>query len=163
MKRLLIISDIHYPTRTKDSSLIKHLENLIKENDITIGCGDYVSDNIVALIETLSKNSYLVKGNMDFFERNLPEKLYIEIENLKIGIIHGSGSPLGIEGRIIRRFDTKPNIIFFGHTHIKENKNIDGISIINPGAFCDGSYCICEIDGDKIDVKFIKTSLKKLS
>jgi putative phosphoesterase len=158
MKKLLIISDIHYPRRTRNESLIEHLENLIKENDITIGCGDYVSQTIVELIKTVSKSSFLVKGNMDFFEQNLPEKLYIEIERLKIGITHGEGAPFDIERRIIKKFDSKPDIIFFGHTHIKENKNINGINLINPGAFSDGSYCICEIDGDKIIPKFYKIS-----
>lgn len=156
MKSLFVFSDLHYPNRTKDKDLLGKLEKLITENDITIGCGDYVSENIIELVQHTAKNYFLVKGNMDFFDLNLPQMISIKIEDLNIGIIHGDGAPFGIEKRIIKRFELLPDVVFYGHTHTKENKNINNIHFINPGALLDGNYCICLINGKNIEVKFYK-------
>ncbi|MEJ5274113.1 MAG: metallophosphoesterase, partial [Spirochaetota bacterium] len=79
MKSLFVFSDLHYPNRTKDKDLLGKLEKLITENDITIGCGDYVSENIIELVQHTAKNYFLVKGNMDFFDLNLPQMISIKI------------------------------------------------------------------------------------
>lgn len=154
MKKLLIISDIHYPSRNKDKKIFEKLEKLILLSDITICCGDYVSENIINFIKTMAKENFMVKGNMDFFEYNLPQKIITIIENFKIGIIHGEGSPIGIEKRVLRNFDEKPDIIFYGHSHIKEKKEIDKTILINPGAFCDGNYCFVYLDLNGIKINF---------
>lgn len=157
MTKILVISDIHYPTRLKNLALINELEKLIENVDITICCGDYVSENIVALIESKSKKSFLVKGNMDFFEVNICQKQIVEIENFKIGIIHGDGSPIGIEKRVLRSFDSNDlDIIFFGHSHIATNKKIDNTLLINPGAYCDGRYCIVNLEKENLKYEFKK-------
>jgi len=156
MTNILIFSDIHYPTRLKNPKILDILEELTKRFDIVIGCGDYVNENIIYLIQNISKKHYLVKGNMDFFDKNIAESLFIEIEKLKIGIIHGEGSPFGIESRIIRRFTVKPDIIFYGHTHLKENKIINNIHFVNPGAFCDGNYCTAQIKEKNVKIEFLK-------
>ncbi len=158
MEKILVVSDIHYPTRQKNPIVLNKLENLIKEVDIVIGCGDYVSENILYLINSVAKKSYLVKGNMDFFDNKIPEKLIVKIENLDIGIIHGEGAPFGIENRIIKKFEKKPDIIFFGHTHFKQDKYIDNIRFINPGAFCDAYYCLANILDKEIKVQFCRLS-----
>ena len=58
----------------------------------------------------------------------LPVKEIIEVENKLIGITHGSGSPWGIEERVIKMFESnRIDIIVYGHSHRSQNKVIDGI------------------------------------
>ncbi len=155
MKKILVISDIHYPTRLKNIKILDNLIELMKDFDITVGCGDYVNLSVVELIRNQVKNCYLVKGNMDFFD-DLPQKLIVELQNYKVGIIHGDGSPFGIERRILKNFENKPDLILFGHTHCKEDKIIENIRMINPGALCDGNFCKINIYDNEIDVEFCK-------
>ncbi|HNV43885.1 MAG TPA: YfcE family phosphodiesterase, partial [Exilispira sp.] len=117
MKRILVISDIHYPTRIKNIESLLMLLSKLKSIDAIIGCGDYVCDEIVQILRSEYKESYLVIGNMDQLCENLPININIEIENFKIGITHGAGAPFGIKKRILSEFVEKPDIIFFGHTH----------------------------------------------
>ncbi len=155
MKRILVISDIHYPTRIKNIDLLFKLLSKLKSIDAIIGCGDYVCDEIVQILRSEYKESYLVIGNMDQLCENLPINKTIEVENFKIGITHGAGAPFGIKKRILSEFTEKPDIIFFGHTHEQEFSKLNNITFINPGAFCSGRYCIVEFENDSFNYEML--------
>jgi len=90
-----------------------------------------------------------VQGNMDSMELKtiLPVKEILEIENKRIGITHGSGSPWGIEGRVRKMFESDQiDIIIYGHSHQSQNKVINDILFFNPGKATD-SFGILTIDG----------------
>ena len=65
-------------------------------------------------------------------KRILPEKEILEIEGIRIGIIHGWGSPYGIDKRVGGMFDNV-NIIVYGHSHNPQNEVKKGVLFFNPG------------------------------
>lgn len=74
---------------------------------------------------------------MDNFEvkRVLPAKRVITIENVKIGITHGSGAPWGIKERVRNVFEGETlNAIVFGHTHKAMMEWENNILFFNPGS-----------------------------
>jgi putative phosphoesterase len=72
---------------------------------------------------------------MDFHDirKAFPEKRIVEIERFRIGLIHGGGSPFGIESRIRGEFD-EVDVIVYGHTHTPANHQDKNIYFFNPGS-----------------------------
>lgn len=83
-----------------------------------------------------------VCGNMDRSDvrRTLQKKEIISLDGYRIGLIHGRGSPRGIEDRIIDQFENVHAIVY-GHTHKPANHIKEGILMFNPGAFS-GSFIL---------------------
>jgi len=131
MKKIGLISDTHVPERSKTLPLKVH--ELFKGVDLIIHSGDITHEDVLIELETIAPVE-AVLGNMDgyYIKRDLPEKKVIEVEKVKIGIIHGSGSPFGIEERIAQEFQNV-DVIVYGHTHRAVIKEINGILFINPG------------------------------
>ena len=64
----------------------------------------------------------------------LPSKEIVTIAGYSIGLIHGWGSPWGIEDKIINAFHNVHAIVY-GHTHKPANHEKNGVLMFNPGAF----------------------------
>lgn len=102
--------------------------------DLIIHAGDFTTTETLNGLKQLGEVK-AVQGNMDSSEikSTLPVKEIIEAKNKRIGIIHGSGPPWGIEQRVREMFDQQVDIIVYGHSHEPQNKVIDGILFFNPG------------------------------
>jgi putative phosphoesterase len=89
------------------------------------------------IAEYLSSQKELIAvcGNMDSLDirKAFPQKRIIELKGFKIGLIHGGGSPLGIESHIRGEFD-EVDAIVYGHTHIPAHHQVKNIYFFNPGS-----------------------------
>jgi putative phosphoesterase len=101
--------------------------------DLIVHTGDFVMLSVLEGLRNLGEVK-AVRGNMDSpdIRSVLPEKELLIINNKRIGIIHGSGAPWGIESRVREQFD-EVDIILFGHTHQAKNEVIDDVLFFNPG------------------------------
>lgn len=131
MKRIIIISDTHLYTIEKlPSALIK----VIREADAVIHAGDADTLNFIDELKDISKTLYAVKGNCDI-NSNLPTKIVVDIDGVKIGISHGTGHYNNVIDRMYYTFsDDDPQIIVYGHTHIPFNEEVEGVWFVNPGS-----------------------------
>jgi putative phosphoesterase len=90
-----------------------------------------------SIAEYLSSQKELVavSGNMDSRDiwKVFPEKRMVELKGFKIGLIHGGGSPFGIESRIRKEFD-EVDAIVYGHTHTPADHQVKNIYFFNPGS-----------------------------
>jgi len=162
MKNLVVISDTHIPKRAKE--LPKEVLKEMEKADGVIHAGDFVSENFYRFLERNFK-IYSVHGNMDelsLFDI-LPEKRIFEIENIKIGLYHGTGAPLGIERRVLKKFENdEVDLIIFGHSHRIFNKKIGDIHLFNPGSVSDrifsftNTFGVLEIDSGGFNIKIVK-------
>lgn len=160
MTKVVILSDNHFQRKEMMGILEKH-----RDATAIIHCGDSqysVNDEIFNGVIT-------VKGNNDFqkFDR---EKV-VKIDGLVFYISHGHEQYV--------YFDTKPNvrgtnefvehartfnadIAIYGHTHVAEVHEHDGVLVINPGStnfprsftMRQPSYAILTIEGNQRDVRF---------
>jgi len=105
----------------------------LAEVDLIIHTGDFVSRDVLDGLKQLGEVK-AVQGNMDSEElkRILPEKEILEIEGKRIGLIHGWGSPYGLDERVGEMFDNV-DIIVYGHSHNPQNEVKNGILFFNPG------------------------------
>ena len=78
---------------------------------------------------------------MDSWEikQSTPIKQVIQIEGYKLGLIHGWGSPAGIENRILKEFDDI-DILVYGHTHNAASFTKSGVHFFNPGSPTDKRF-----------------------
>jgi len=125
-----VISDTHATSFTQLSS---HILHTLAGVDLIIHAGDFVARDVLDGLKQLGEVK-AVQGNMDSEELKqlLPEKEILEIEGKRMGIIHGWGSPYGIDERVGGMFDNV-DIIVYGHSHQAQNEVKNGILFFNPG------------------------------
>ena len=126
------VSDTHLAGRPVPMAVLEAFEGA----DLILHAGDIldmsVLDELSAVAETLA-----VRGNMDRGQaaQSLPEKRVIEAGGFKIGLTHGSGSPLGIVSRVAATFAGDGcDCVVFGHTHNATVKEREGTLFFNPGS-----------------------------
>jgi len=139
-----VISDTHLSLFDQISPrIIKAFSDV----DLIIHTGDFVElPVLVGLRRIFDVNAVCRNMYSAGIKRILPEKDMVTISGKKIGIIHGWGSPLGIEHRIRGQFD-QVDVVLFGHSHEARNLIIDNTLFFNPGmAVC--SFGLLEIDED---------------
>jgi putative phosphoesterase len=76
-----------------------------------------------------------VLGNNDAaLTGTLPETVELELEGVRVAMIHDSGARKGRETRLRRRFPSA-DVVVFGHSHIPWNgEGADGQLLFNPGS-----------------------------
>jgi len=126
-----VISDTHL--KDVDSQLIDIYEGYFSDMDMIIHAGDLVSIKVADFLS--QKPLHIVQGNMDGLEirERFPEKRIVEAGGFRLGLIHGWGSPFGIEERIRSEFDDVTAIIY-GHSHRPANHIEKGVIFFNPGS-----------------------------
>jgi hypothetical protein len=142
MLRIGVISDTHV---RHFAQLPKELIRVLGKVDLIVHAGDVVTMDVIRGLQTLAPVQG-VCGNMDLPEVRVsfPEKQLLELEGKKIGIVHGSGGPAGLESRVLQLFPGA-DVVIFGHSHINTNGSINGVLLFNPGR-ADESYGLLEVD-----------------
>ena len=155
-----IISDTHIPVSA--SAIPGKVIEYFSGTDLILHTGDFVD---LAVLEELKRISCVeaVHGNMDPPEvkQILPRKKTIQVGSFKIGLIHGSGSPLGLMERIAEEFSgERLDAIVFGHSHSPYQQIVDSVLFFNPGSPTDGldsvnTFGLIEI-ADRITARIIE-------
>ena len=153
-----VISDTHIPNRAKE--IPEKVIELFSDAALILHAGDIVDKSVIEELETIAKVE-VVKGNMDEPDIPFPVKKVLNVEAIRIGLIHGFGSPFGIRNRIRKEFD-EIDIIVYGHSHKPYNKTENGVLFFNPGTPTDkifalyNSVGILEIKGDSVKGQIIR-------
>ena len=149
MKTMLILSDTH-----GNLSGVEELLPLIAENDYVVHLGDGGADMRKAR-SLYPEKVYACAGNCDFYSP-LPLDGEIEVEGIKIYFCHGHR--YGVKHHLYALAEEAKrrgcDIALYGHTHIAQITEVDGVTLINPGSLHysmgkGGSYCYLVINKDK--------------
>ena len=132
-----VLSDTHISGF--DTNLKKVIDTNFSDVDFVLHAGDLIDLKVLDMFG--DKEVRAVCGNMDTprVRQELPEQLTMDINGFKIGLIHGWGSPDGIEKKLLNKLG-KLDCIVFGHTHYPVNKMIDGVYFFNPGSAMDRRF-----------------------
>ena len=139
-----VLSDTHLHSAEE---LPQQIKKALSEVDLIVHAGDFVMPEVLEGLKKIGEVK-AVRGNMDSVEVRciLPEKELLVIGGKRIGIIHGSGAPWGIEDRLRGQFD-QVDVILYGHTHQAKNEVIGNVLFFNPGQ-ARSSYGILQVDED---------------
>lgn len=159
--RVGVISDTHIPATA--SKLPDILIEKLQGVDLIIHAGDLTELKVLDELKRIAPTEAVV-GNMDSFKarRILPEKRILELENFRIGIIHGLGHPKNILAYVTGRFEAERlDVIIYGHSHKPSIDTIDNRICFNPGSPTDkvfapySSFGILEI-GKELTPKIVR-------
>ena len=142
--RIGVLSDTHMRSYRE---IPKEIVKAFSKVELIVHAGDFTTLEVLEDLRQLSEVK-AVRGNMDSAELRsmLPQKELILVEDRRLGIVHGSGGPVGIESRVREWFD-QIDVIVYGHTHEPQNEVIGGILFFNPGQ-ARSSFGILTIEED---------------
>jgi putative phosphoesterase len=127
-----VISDTHL--KKPSPELLRLAGTVFKDVDMILHAGDIVSLQVLKVFQ--GKQVVAVRGNMDLPDSKdiLNDLEIVEVNNFRIGLVHGWDSPAGLEQRIRKKFD-RVDAIVYGHSHNPANHVVDGVLFFNPGSF----------------------------
>ncbi|MFC2949817.1 metallophosphoesterase family protein [Virgibacillus sediminis] len=132
--KLVITGDTHMPRR--GTQLPARLEQELKTANLIIHTGDWQTMDMYHMLSEFGEVRG-VFGNVDGEDicRKFPEKLVLELEGYRIGVVHGHGERKTTERRAIEAFDGEDlDIIIFGHSHIPLLRYSKRRLLLNPGS-----------------------------
>jgi len=130
---VVVLSDTHAPRFWKSCppAVAAHLRGA----DLVLHAGDVC---VAPVLDELAAYApvHVVKGNNDgpdVAAWGAPEALELEVEGLRVAMVHDSGQATGRPARMRRRFP-EADVVVFGHSHIPMDVTADGVRIFNPGS-----------------------------
>ncbi len=153
-----VLSDTHIPVVA--SRLPRDILEILKGEGVSLilHAGDMVVPAVVDdLLEVAPVKA--VVGNMDkpSVGEAWPMKDVIPVEDVRIGLIHGWGSPHDLPERVLEAFALeRVDCVVFGHSHLPYNEKREGILLFNPGTPTDTRFSsmrtlgILEVEGGEV-------------
>jgi len=132
--RLVITSDTHLPARARD--LPAQLWAAVDAADIVVHAGDWVSVAALDALEERAARLIGVYGNNDgpALRARLPEVARVDLDGLRLAVVHETGPATGRERRCAARFPGT-DVLVFGHSHIPwDTVAPGGLRLLNPGS-----------------------------
>jgi putative phosphoesterase len=112
----------------------------LRAAELVIHAGDFSNEGIYEEISGWSRELVAVHGNVDdaALRRRLPERLEVEIEGARVGLVHDAGPRRGRLERLRRAFPDAHAVVF-GHSHMPLHETSAepggrGFQIFNPGS-----------------------------
>ncbi|PJJ71841.1 hypothetical protein CLV46_1394 [Diaminobutyricimonas aerilata] len=161
--RIVVVADTHVPARAK--RLPDAVWHDIEAADLVVHAGDWVVPELLDEFERRSRRFVGVWGNNDgeALRSRLPEVAHVELEGLRMGVVHITGDAKGREQRCDRDHPGL-DVLFFGHSHIPwDTVTPAGMRLLNPGSptdrrrqpFC--SYLVVDAhDGELTEVRLVR-------
>ena len=96
--KVVVLSDTHIPYAA--SQLPIKVCEVLGHADAIIHAGDYQAESVIDTLQSFA-DFYGVRGNMDSLaiHNRVPAELIINLGKFAIGVVHGWGSPAGLEDR----------------------------------------------------------------
>lgn len=96
--------------------------------------GDFTTEAVLEDLRELAPVE-AVRGNMDEggLKALLPERLVVEAEGMRIGLVHDPGPTADRSARLLQWFPDC-HVVAYGHTHLPEVARVPGAWILNPGS-----------------------------
>jgi len=167
--RLLLLSDTHLPLRATE--LQPQVWSLVEQADLVVHAGDWVDVATLEALQARSARLVGVAGNNDGPELHarLGEVARVEVDGLRVAVIHETGAATGRERRCDALFgpesDAPADVVVFGHSHIPwDSTTAGGLRLLNPGSPTDrrrqpvGTVMTAQVSGGRLhDVTLVPT------
>lgn len=149
--KIVAISDSH-----GSREAVKYIRNTYEKADLLIHCGD------ICLPKEYAKGFIIVAGNCDNPDFYPPAEI-IEAEHHRLLILHGhmlfSGTNVNYKALARMAKRNECDIVFYGHSHIYDDRVTDGVRLLNPGSISANrdmtmpSYMVIDLTEDHVNVK----------
>jgi putative phosphoesterase len=130
--KVAVIADTHLRARGR---LPAACRRELASAQLIVHAGDVVSAAVLQELRELGPPLHAVRGNVDEpdLADRLPERLELELDGARCGLVHDAGPSRGRLERLRAGFPGCAAVIF-GHSHIPLHESRDGFQIFNPGS-----------------------------
>ena len=158
--RVLLLSDTHISPSRPGRRLPDAVYDLLLDGvDAILHAGDVTAPELLHELGGFAP-VHAVLGNNDVSLR-LPETLQVELDGVRVAMIHDSGQKTGRLARMRRRFPGA-RLVVFGHSHIPWDEGEAGFRVFNPGSPTDkrrqptGTIGLLDVvDGVLLDARIV--------
>jgi uncharacterized protein len=129
---VLVLADSHL--RGGLGSIGDQVLEAVAAADIVLHAGDITSPQALVELQSMAE-TYAVLGNNDHDLRGtLPESQVVDLEGIRVALVHDSGPSKGRPVRLHRRFP-EADLVVFGHSHVPINEvGVHQQVLFNPGS-----------------------------
>jgi uncharacterized protein len=131
--RIAVISDTHMPRGAR--ALPEGSVERLRGADLILHAGDFTGASFLEELRAVGPPVEAVHGNMDdpSVQVELPERVVVEAEGLRIGVVHIPGPSAGRAERLAGWFPGCAAVVY-GHTHLPDVTRHGKVWILNPGS-----------------------------
>ncbi|WP_455646194.1 metallophosphoesterase [Methanosphaera sp.] len=153
-----VISDTHIPFRSYE--IPKIVFDVFSDVDMILHAGDIESLSVIESLEKIAPVT-AVHGNCDP-NLGLNESEVMQIEDLKVGLIHGVVYPKGDTQQLYYKAkELGVDVLISGHTHQAMVEQINDVLLLNPGSptqprLTDPTVMLLEIEKSEVKADIIK-------
>ena len=138
--------------RTRPRRLLQECERA----DRILHAGDFVRHAVLAELQAYGRVDGVL-GNCDDLDLVgvVPETQVVEIDGVRIGMVHDAGAAAGRAARMAARFPDC-QVVVFGHSHQPLIERGGGLLLLNPGSAIDRrrepvcTMAVLELDGERL-------------
>jgi putative phosphoesterase len=154
--QLTVVADTHLPRRARD--LPAPVWAAVEAADVVVHAGDWVDVGLLDEMGRRARRVVGVHGNNDHgvLRDRLPEVARVELEGLRLAVVHETGDAKGREERCSARYPDA-DVLVFGHSHIPwDTTTATGLRLLNPGSPTDRrrqpycTYLTAVVDGGQL-------------
>ncbi|WP_430647360.1 metallophosphoesterase family protein [Agromyces sp. GXS1127] len=134
MASLVLLADTHVPKRA--SGLPPEVWAEVDAADLVVHAGDWVDVATLDALGARARRLVGVVGNNDGADlrARLPDFAVIDVDGLRVGVIHETGPAAGREARMAADHPDL-DVLVFGHSHIPWDTTAPGgLRLLNPGS-----------------------------
>ena len=133
MTRVVVLADTHI-RRTGGRRLPDDAYAHLAEADVILHAGDILVAEVLDELGGFAPVHAVLGNNDAELFGILPETQSLEIDGVRIAMVHDSGPVTGRAGRMHRRFPDA-DVVVFGHSHVPwDDSGVDGQLLFNPGS-----------------------------
>ncbi len=133
MTHVVVLADTHIRRGSKrrlPDAAYAHLETA----DLVLHAGDVVVGEVLDELGGFAPVHAVLGNNDAELVGLLPQTCVLDIDGVRVGMVHDSGPATGRAGRLRRRFPDA-DVVVFGHSHIPwDTGGEDGQVLFNPGS-----------------------------
>lgn len=131
--RAVVLSDTHIrPGRNR--KLPNAVYAALDEADVILHAGDVVTRDLLDELAGFAPVHAVLGNNDHSLVGELPESLELDLDGVKVAMVHDSGAAAGRPHRMRRRFPDAA-IVVYGHSHVPfDEPGEDAQRLFNPGS-----------------------------
>jgi uncharacterized protein len=150
-----VLADTHAPRRWR--ACPPQVAGHLRGADLILHAGDVCTASVLVELAEFAP-VVAVLGNNDgpgVAAWGAAETAELDLDGLRVAMIHDSGAAAGRLARMRRRFPAA-DLVVFGHSHIPLDASADGLRIFNPGSPTDrrrqpqGTLGLLRIDSGRL-------------
>ena len=160
MTRIAVVSDTHLPRRGR--ALHPRLVAECAAADLILHAGDLVAHEVLWELSTYG-DVRAVLGNCDdpALARELPVERVVEVEHVRIAMLHDAGRKDGRASRLRHRFPGC-RVVVFGHSHEPLVEDDGRLLLLNPGSANDRrrqpvcTMAVLHVEGSGVEARLVE-------